>query len=261
MLTEQQRAIQRRMAACSSLKSLQIISALSICRSYMSVSELAEQTGLSASTIHRVLQELMTCGYVVKDEQLKKYRTGFEAMAMAMHLQTSDYFLEAAKSEMERLNDLSMETVNLHVLEGYQARFVGKLEAKNQIGLRSKVGWKIPLYCTSGGKVLLAWQPPKWLAEYFLKVPLKQFTDATITQEEHLRGELEKVRREGFAIDVREHNPDIICLAAPIFGGDGTIMGAIGIAAPDYRFSQEKALSYKQAVKSAAAVISERLAR
>ena len=67
------------------------------------------------------------------------------------------------------------------------------------------------------------------------------------------------IRQQGYSLDNREHNPDIVCIAAPIFGIDGNLAGTIGISAPDYRFSPEKACSFAEEVKRSAAAITEKL--
>jgi IclR family acetate operon transcriptional repressor len=261
MLTEQQQEFQKKLSAYSSLKVLQILLALSVSDKYMGISELTEITDLSASTLHRILQELLECGFVAKDEQQKKYRIGFEAMVLAEHMKAANYLLEASKKEMKRLNDLTRETVNLIVLDGFQATYIGKLEAKNQIAMRSKIGWKIPLYCTSGGKLLLAYQDEKWLEDYLDATPLQKHTDHTITDREALKQELKNIRKENFAVDNQEHNPDVICVAAPIFSGNHEIVATIGVAAPNYRFSLQKAFSYKEEIIAAGKAVTKLITR
>lgn len=261
MVTERQQALQKKMGQNSALKSVQIISALLAVNDYLSISEIAQVTNLSASTVHRILQELLNCDFVVKDDKQKKYCAGFESVAMAVNFDTSNYLLEAAKSEMDRLSELSLETVNLIALDGYQGVYIGKVEAKSQIGLRSKVGWKIPLYCTAGGKLLLAFQTEQWLEEYCRQVPFKQYTDQTLVDDNQLKEELNRIRLQKHSVDNREHNPDIICLAAPIFVNNGKVVATIGISAPDYRFPLERALSYRDEIVKAASVVTNRLMR
>ena len=243
----------------SSLKALQIVSALSEAKGAVSICELCEVTGLSASTVHRILQELVECDFVTKDDGQHKYRIGFESLALGMRLKSSDYLLSAALPEMRKLNDLTGETIHLIGEENFQAVYLGKLEAKNQIGLRSRVGKLIPLHCTSGGKVILSYQSSEWLEQYFEQVTRTKFTERTLTRREELIEEIQRVRDQGYAMDVREHHPDIICISAPIFRCKTEFAGAVSIAAPDYRFSEERALSYVSALKSHTAAISARM--
>ena len=249
--------LQEKMKEFSSLKALQIILTLAEHKGMMTIGAIAENTGLSPSTVPRVLQELQACGFVQKDVALRQYRLGGGMMNLALKMNMSDYLLEAARNEMTRLNDLSSETIHLITPEGEKAVYIGKMDAKNQIQLRSRIGWKIPLQCTAGGKLILAYHTKEWVERYLQYNPLKQYTDYTIVDKEKLFKELEQIRNQGYSMDNREHNPDIVCIAAPIFGGDEQLVGTIGISAPDYRFSPEKACSYADEVKHSAAVITE----
>lgn len=251
--------LQETMKTYSSLKALQIITALADHKGWASVSELAEQTGLSPSTVHRILQELAACSFVNKNQAARQYKLGIGMMNIAVKMNLSNYLLEAAQDEMARLNDLSLETVHLIAPEADKGVYIGKLDAKNQIQLRSRIGWKIPLPCTSGGKLILAYHTKEWVDSYLAANPLRQYTDETITRRDVLDLELEQIRRQGFAMDNREHNPDIVCIAAPIFGLDGNLAGTIGVSAPDYRFSPEKARSLAPEVMRSAKAITEKL--
>ena len=248
----------KKMGEYSSLKALQVLSALSHATSSASITELSEVTGLSASTIHRILQELVETGYALKNEE-RKYYLGFEAMAFGMRMKTSDYLLKAAQEEMRRLNDLSRETIHLIALDNYQGIYIGKLDAQNQVGLRSQIGWNLPLYCTGGGKAILANQTEEWLQTYLMNEPRKRITDNTFVEAGPLSRELVRVRTRGYSLDNREHHTDVVCVAAPIFSAEGKALCAIGISAPDYRFPIEKAVSFAEEVMTSAAAVTARI--
>lgn len=243
----------------SSLKAIQILSAISYSNTYSSVTEICEMTGISIATVHRILQELVECGFVVKDHEQKRYRAGFEAWNFAMRLKQTDFLHEAAKDEMKRLNDLSLETIHLIAIEGEQGVYIDKLGAKNSIGLRSQIGRRIPLFCTGGGKALLAYQTESWIEGYLTRVSLEKYTTNTIVTKKALMRELEIIRIQGYALDNRENHSDIICVAAPVFNASGEAICSIGISAPDYRFSLDMALSYVDEVKQSAEIVSARL--
>lgn len=243
----------------SSMKAIQILSAVSYSESYSTVTEICGITGLSMATVHRILQELVECGFVVKDTGQKRYRAGFEAWSFAMGLKQTDYLHEAAKEEMKRLNDLSLETIHLITLEGEQGVYIDKVGAKNSIGLRSQIGRRIPLFCTGGGKALLAQQTQQWVEGYLKRVSLEKYTENTILTGASLLKELEVIRVRGYAIDNREHHSDIICVASPVFDNRGGAICSIGISAPDYRFSLDAALGYANEVIRSAELVSKRL--
>lgn len=258
-LTYEQTMIQQKLQGYPSLKSLQILNALSFCEGAVGITTICDLTGLSNSSVHRILQDMVECGYVTKDTERKKYRYGFEAMAMALRFKHSNYLLEAARSEMKRLNDLSNETIHLIAIDGYEGVYIGKLDSKNQIGLRSVVGRRIPLYCTGGGKAILSHRSQDWLYDYLLHVPLKRFTDFTIQDRDTFYREMELIKKQGYSLDRQEHNPDVTCIAAPIVSREQNVECSIGIAAPAYRFSMEDAIALSQEVIDSAARISKRL--
>ncbi len=251
--------LQEMMQQYSAMKALQLLVALADCEGEISLAELSAITGIPPSSSHRILQEMQHCGFVLKDETQKRYRVGFEARLLAMQLQKTNFLHEAAKDEMTRLNDLSLETIHLIGEEDMEAVYLAKRGAKNSVGLHSAVGKRIPLHCTGGGKALLAWKSEAWLKTYLSKVHLEGFTPNTITNEVALRRELEVIRVQGYALDNHEHHSDVVCIAAPIFDVNNSAVASIGIAAPDYRFPLEKALSYSDELLCSAARITEKL--
>lgn len=257
MTSEQQLEYQERLGKFSSLKAVQILGAISFMKKECGINEISRLTALSKSTVHRVLQELVGSGLVVKEG--KKYHSGVMLRSLFETINEANFLVEAAKDEMDRLNDLTLETIHIIIRENTDAVYLAKRNAKSQIGLRSVVGKHIPLYCTSGGKVLLAYQSEKWLEEYFSTVPRDKLTDHTIVDETLLRAELQKVREQGYALDNGEHNPEVICVAAPLFFADGKIAGTIGVSTPKYRISEEKLELFIRESMASAEVITNRL--
>ncbi len=251
--------LQQIMRQYSSMKALQLLMALADCEGEVTLAELSALTGISASSAYRILQEMQHCGFVLKDDEQKKYRIGFEARLLSMQLQKTNFLYEAAKDEMTRLNDLSLETIHLIGEEDMEAVYLAKRGAKNSVGLHSAVGKRIPLYCTGGGKALLAWKSEHWLKNYLERTRLEAFTSHTITDEATLRRELEVIRIQGYSLDNHEHHSDVVCIGAPIFDVNNCVVATIGIAAPDYRFPLEKALSYTGELLRSAAAITENL--
>ena len=259
-VNDNQRRFQQKVGQYSSMKAIQILSAISEQHNqYISIAELSQITGLSASTVHRVLQELLACGFVEKDEKQHVYRAGVEAWVFAMHLKGPDYLRIAAQSEMERLNELSLETIHLIALEGDRGIYLSKISCQHTIGLHSQIGKHLPLYCTGGGKALMAWQSQQWLQNYMHRVHRERFTGHTLVTEEELTREMELIRQRGYSLDDHEHHEDVVCIGAPVFGASGEVVCSISISAPDYRFSLEHAMGFAEELKKSASIIHERL--
>lgn len=253
MTYEQQEMFQKKLGGYASLKSVQVLSALAFFQKECGIHDIAELTGLSSSTIHRILCEFIGCGLAVKIR--KKYHCGVMVRALFQVVTDDNYLLKASEREMDRLNDLTKETVHLIGQENCDAVYLAKREAQNQIGLRSIVGKHVPLYCTSGGKLLLAYQSGEWLQAYYDRIPLEKLTENTLVTPEALEEELARIKKQGYAVDNSEHNPDVVCVAAPVFFPDGKLACTIGVATPKYRMTDEKMqLFIQESVQSAKAI-------
>lgn len=240
---------------CHSLKPLFILEALTKSGSYTGINEICSYTGLSQSTVHRILSEMVRCDYVEKDERNRKYKVGMAAVVLASRFLTSNSIVATAREELDRLNSLTTETVHLLTVTGDKVVYIDKVDTKHTLGLMSAVGKQNPIYCTSGGKAILAFQDPETVEDYIRRVPRVQFTDNTIVDEDDFRAELAKIRIQGYAVDDREHHDDIICVGAPIFGQNGKVVASISVAAPCARFPLEKALeTAPQVMESARSV-------
>lgn len=251
--------LQKIMHQYSSMKSMQILMALADCKEDITLAELSSITGISPSSTYRILQEMQHCGFVLKEDEQKRYRVGFQARLLAMQLQKTNFLYEASKDEMTKLNEMSLETVHLIGEEDMQAVYLAKRGCKNSVGLHSAVGKRVPLYCTGGGKALLAWKSEEWLNNYIARTKFEAFTPHTITNETTLRRELNVIRVQGYSLDNHEHHSVVVCIAAPIFDINNTAIATIGIAAPDYRFPLEKALAYSREVLRSAEIITHKL--
>ncbi len=243
----------------SSLKAILILNALSNSEEYSSISYISENTDLSSSTVHRILNEMSSCGLVEKNSKDRTYKLGYESLFLAERLKANNYYIQAAVEDMIKLNNVTKETIHLVTLAGYEGVYIYKLDAQNQVGLRSFVGKKLPLHCTSVGKNLLAYKSEDWLRDYFHNTTLQKYTDTTLSTEQELKQELKIVKEQGYALDALEHHKDIFCIGAPIFDKNGEAVMSLGIAAPFYRFSKETALSYITELKACTASISQKL--
>lgn len=196
------------------------------------LSPLAERTGLSKSTLYRLLQALARWGFV--EEEGGVYRVGPRAFAVGQAY-PSKSLLRAARPEMEALAAETGESVNLAVMAGMEALYLDQAEGTKLVRLFTAPGSRAPLHATGVGKVLLAFRGvPEGL-------PLLPYTPHTLTSWEALERELARVRAEGYALDNEEKEVGVRCVAAPVFGPGGEVVGAISLSAPSSRLSPEEA--------------------
>ncbi len=226
----------------SSLKSLLILEVMSSSLDYMGINEISRISGLSKSTVHRVLNEMAGIGYIEKKESIKKYSIGMKAVTLATRFMSSNSLILAAQEDLKELNRVTGETVHLISMVDYEIIFLDKIDTKHSLGVVSSIGKRNPAYCTSGGKAIMAFSDEEWLKNFFSAVELKRCTKNTQTNEARLRKELAAIRKRGYAVDNREYNEDIICIGAPVFlSRRRPSMAAVTVCAPSYRFSLEDA--------------------
>ncbi|MDM7323567.1 MAG: IclR family transcriptional regulator, partial [Thermus sp.] len=196
------------------------------------LSTLASRTRFHKSTLYRLLQTLVRHGFV--EEEGGFYRVGPKAFAVGQAYPRQNLLL-AVRPEMEALAAQTGESVNLAVLAGREALYLDQAEGSRLVRLFTAPGSRAPLHATGVGKVLLAFRGvPEGLA-------LTPYTPFTLTRLEDLEGELEAVRRQGYALDNEEKELGVRCVAAPIFGPSGEVVAALSLSAPASRLSLEEA--------------------
>src|SRR3954447_11279586 len=145
-------------------RGLAILSAFRSGRPLLGVSELGRDIGLSRSTTHRYVSTLPPLGYLQQDPSTKKYRLGPRVLDLGFSAINSMELREVAAPHLRELSDETGYTVNMAILDGTDIVYVERCRTaragQREIDLNLHVGARLPAYCTSLGKVLLAWLPP-----------------------------------------------------------------------------------------------------
>lgn len=217
--------------------------------------EISREIKLAKPTVYRFLLTLQELGYVrrVDGERwaitLKMFNVGSRALD---HLDLHS----ASRPIAEELSETLGETVHMGVLEGNSAVYVLKIESRYTIRMFSRVGRRIPLYCTSIGKVLLAFSKIEEREMALKGVRLLAFTEKTLTTRAALDAELARIREQGFALDDEEHEMGIHCIGAPVFDHTGSVVATISVSWPGFRYKREEEHEKIDTIKAAAARIS-----
>lgn len=243
----------------ASLKALQILEMLARQSGYVGVLEIAEKTGLSQSTVHRILAEMVDAGYVDKNEHYKKYKVGTRAAVLASYFMQSSNLVSYSRDEMVRLNQLTKETIHLLTLSDNDVIYLNKINTTHLLGLMSYIGKTNPIHCTSGGKAIVANMSDEWIRHYLATSERKRYSETTLVTEEELLQEFSWIRAHGYALDRGEHHRDVNCVSAPIFDHTGTPVASISVSAPSYRFSLEQAEALAPEVMASCAAVTKLL--
>jgi DNA-binding IclR family transcriptional regulator len=223
--------------------------------------EVSDVIGINKSTVFRFVTTLLNQGYVERDEQNAKYRLGIACLELARAYHESSDVRKIAYEDLERLRDETKETVHLAILDKMEVVYVEKFLGLHAIGIMtSQVGGRSPSYCTGLGKVLLAFEDPDKVRSYYKEKEFYRFSDNTIQNIDTLMDHLDEVRVEGYALDQGEHEPDVRCIAVPLFDFTSGAVAAISVSGPASRMDPlegQKELITK--VKDSARLISQRL--
>jgi IclR family acetate operon transcriptional repressor len=150
-------------------------------------------------------------------------------------------------------------TVHLGALEDGMVTYVDKVSTPNAFPPYTRVGSKLEAYCSGLGKVLLAALPPEQLENFILDGDLVPLTPFTITDRALLQAELEKVRAQGYAVDDREYQANMRCIAVPIHDGEGRVVAALSVTGETHKLPVEEQGLIRAELMSAAAAIAQRL--
>lgn len=229
-----------------------IVAAVSDSRSSVGVSEVSRATGLSKSTVHRLCGELVDWG--ILDQKGNRLQLGFHLFELGQRVPFTRTLRDVALPFMEDLFVATGETVHLGVQRSVEVVYVEKIVGHSPVAAPSKVGGRLPLYCTGVGKAILAFSPADLIKALLLE-GLRPRTPFTIATPELLLAELEQIRQQGFAVEREESALGVVCAAAPIFGPEGDVVGAVSVTGSQKRDPQQ----LSPAVRTAAFGISRSL--
>jgi IclR family KDG regulon transcriptional repressor len=203
------------------------------------IPEIVRAVGLNRGNVHRLVATLERLGYVEKMSD-GKVHLSYRIFKMGSTVPHSRKLDELTKPFMHQLAELAGETVNLGVLYANCVIYLDKVEAKQYLRLDHQIGEIDPLYCTALGKVLLSGFSEEQWQEFFASVELRPHTEHTIVSKERLVKEIGEVRRRGYALDLKELDVNLHCIAAPIHDYRCDVVAALSISGPSIRFSRKK---------------------
>jgi len=212
-------------------------------RPLLGVSELGRDLGLSRSTTHRYVSTLAALGYLQQDPASKRYRLGWRVLDLGFSAINSMELREVAGPHLRELSDATGHTANMAILDDLDIVYVDRCRSaqgrQREIDLNLHVGARLPAYCTSLGKVLLAHLPDADRAARIGRVDFQRRGPNTIRSRTALAAELLRVRKQGYAVNNEELAYGLRSIAAPVFAHDGSAAGAINLAVHSSMISSE----------------------
>ncbi|MGO9558565.1 MAG: IclR family transcriptional regulator [Acidimicrobiales bacterium] len=199
-----------------------------------SFSDLAAATGLAKSTTSRLLFALERNGLVRRGPN-GTYAPGAVFVRYAGRGGREFDLIELAYPHMQRLGELTGETINLGIARRGQVEQLSQVDSRYLIGTTNWVGKPVPLHASALGKVLLAFG-----AATIEPGRLARLTERTITSRAALAEELTEVCRRGYAVTIDELERGLIAVAAPVFKGGGEVIAAVSVSGPANRLTSSR---------------------
>ena len=236
-------------------KVLLILEALQGSSAGLGLKAICDLTGIHKSTAHRFLKHLERERYLIRT-QAGAYLIGPRLSQMSTRGNQGATLQAVARPILWELWKSTQETVNLALLDQGTVLYVDVIESPHEFRLSSRVGTRRSLHVTALGKALAAFLPAEAQENILSTITFHPATPRTIMNLLQFRQELEKIRRQGYAVDDEEAVQGARCVSAPILNSDREPIAAVSISGPVTRVSPNQVAMLAGAVTSAARAIS-----
>ncbi len=243
----------------SLVRALALVNRVAAADDGVTLTELAQQVGLSSSTAHRLLTTLEQERYVHFDPERRLWTVGVQAFVTGSAFLKTRSLVGAARPQMRMLMEESEETVNLAIEDEAEAIYLSQVECRQMMRAFARPGGRVPLHCSSVGKALLSAMPDSKLAKVLHRHGLPRVTIKTLNTTAALRADLATARERGYALDDEEHAVGLRCIAAVIFNENADAVAAVSLSGPMARIPDERIPLLGQLVRGRADAITAQL--
>lgn len=202
------------------------------------ITEVADAIGCAKSTAHRHLSTLRELGYVVVEPD--GYHVGLRFLDLGQYARRRHPGYNLAKEKVEELARQTGERAQFLVEEHKEAVYVHRAFGEHAVRTDPGIGSRIPLHATAAGKAILANLDEEEQFEIIEKTDFDPITDATITDREQLRDELEEIQDRGYSFNRQENLEGLHAVGVPLKGPDGRVTGALSVSGPSHRMRGER---------------------
>jgi IclR family pca regulon transcriptional regulator len=209
-------------------RGLSVMMALSEKRRRISIAQVSHITGIPRAAARRSLHTLVKLGFVAMDEANLFYLRPRILSLSHSYLSASPLAM-LSQPILDKLGEETGESCSLAVLDSDEIVYLARSSASRVISPSLNVGRRIPAYCTSIGRVLLAHLPQPELDAYLENLRLRPYTEHTVTDREELRAILVEARTGGYAFSREQIEPRLSSLAVPVRDASGQYVAGINV--------------------------------
>lgn len=193
----------------------------------LTMSEVAQRTQLSRATARRFLLTLQALGYIAGDG--KYFWLTPKVLSLGYAYLSSTPLPRLLQPALERVSEELHESCSASILEDNEIVYIARAATRRVISIGLGVGSRLPAYCTSMGRILLAALDDDLLGDYLMTTPLKPLTPYTLTDPVLLKAELERVRAQGYALVDQELELGLRSIAVPVRNTRGRVLAAMNV--------------------------------
>jgi DNA-binding IclR family transcriptional regulator len=220
-------------------RALQILELFSMEKPAWGITEISKALNMYKSNVYNILFTLAERGFIKKDPNTEKYSLSIKYFELGSIVIKNMDLRKIALPYIEKLFQEFNETVHLGVLDKDRVVSIEREESKQGLYSHIEIGKSAPLHCTAVGKSIMAYLSSDKVNSLIKEKGLKKYTDNTITNKEELVIELEKIQKQGYAIDNIEHEEGVRCLAGSIRDYRGEVIASLSVSGPAFRIDEK----------------------
>ena len=216
-------------------RGLAVVQAFSDSRKPQTIANISQKTGIPRAAVRRCLHTLRELGYV--DAELNNFSLRPKVLTLGYSYLSSTPLTVSAQPCLNNISRTLNESSSLAVMDDDEILYVARSATSRIMSVALNTGSRLPAYCTSLGRVMLAHMPPAELDQYLARTKLRPMTENTVTSVKRLRAILADVRQAGYAINDEELELGLRSIAVPVRGASGTVLAALNVGAQAARVS------------------------
>lgn len=226
-------------------KALSLLEHFSTIRPEIGLSDFARLAKMDKATVYRLLTELSELGFVEQNNHSKFYRMGPAVIRLSNIRESTFPTKKAASQHLVDLVEDVHETAHVSVLQG---TVMSPIHSEDSHFHATRVSFDtpgtLPMHATASGCAVLAFSGEA-LLDQVLSGALNSYTPETLRDPDSLRRKIEDTRKTGFSQSNAEFEVDVHSIGAPLFGDNGNCTGAVSVALPKARFTEENIMSIR----------------
>jgi IclR family pca regulon transcriptional regulator len=239
-------------------KAFQVLRAFESRERSLSLTEIAEATGLDKSAVQRFTYTLAALGYLKKDKEARRYTISPKILSLGMIYLRTDSLVARARHQLYELNKAIDATVNLTEMDDTDVIYVVRYPGRRIVTVDVVLGMRRPAFCTAGGRAILSTLPDAEVMDVLRRSNRVAHTEHTKTSIRAIMAEIRQARTHGFALTSQESSLGDISIAAAVRRADGSSTAAVNVSVSTTEWKpQDVARKLGPVIRDVARAVSE----